>query len=201
MKKLDVHLEHHIAFPSQPNQKGVVVLSHGGNNGFDSSLITLLKDEFTKKGYISIPYNFAYLSKHEGPSQGLKNELHDLTQIVKGVATLFPGLPLHLIGKSLGGIVSSWYARDYTSRVASVGILGYIPDKENIDFGNYNGTVNIVQGSNDKYGTIDGVRRDLERFHVPFYIEEILDSDHSYRSVTLGENHEREAVEALLRRY
>jgi alpha-beta hydrolase superfamily lysophospholipase len=134
MQQLPVTLEHYIALPSVTTPKGVVILSHGMNNGFDSSLVTLLKEAFITLGYVSIAYNFTYLSEDKEPSQGLTNELGDITQIVEGARSLFPNLPLHLIGKSLGGIVSSWYAREHISTVASVGILGYVLGKESIDW-------------------------------------------------------------------
>ncbi|MGB6839215.1 MAG: alpha/beta family hydrolase, partial [Microgenomates group bacterium] len=107
---------------------------------------------------------------------------------------------IRLIGKSLGGIVSSYFLRELPKKEHgrySVVILGYITG--HVDLKDFRGKITIIQGGKDKFGNIEVVKKDLrgaESKDISFF--EIPNADHSYRDPkTKDPKYENRVVELL----
>jgi predicted alpha/beta-hydrolase family hydrolase len=187
------NLEHH--YNKQPGDKAYIVL-HGIREGINSDLmIQLVEKHLQSKPYIS--FNFPYItSKQEKPSEGLQEEVAALTQVVDFM--LAEGYTeLHLIGKSLGGVVTSRFLDTYEPSIGAaiiVTVLGYVVgDVDTKAIGPYLETV--IQGSEDRFGSAEIVRQELARAGFgDVSIHEVKGGDHSYRSPDGTDKLKHEAV-------
>jgi len=90
---------------------------------------------------------------------------------------------VRLIGKSLGGIVASYFLKNIKEENNySVIILGYVKTEGGVDINNFRGDITIIQGSKDKFGNIETIKEDLNNAiskNIRYF--EIENADHSYR--------------------
>lgn len=181
-----------------PNSRHVVIVAHGGSEGKDSSLITKVAEMFYDLGVSVVTFNFSYLNKGIEKSEGLVQELEDLWGIYNNVFKKYPDKEVHLVGKSLGGIVASWLPDRKNATIISISLLGYVICSECVDFGSYHGPVFVIQGEHDRFGNRQAVLSDMQNFQGYLEVVEIPEADHSYRAVNQdGVNFETEVVDKL----
>ena len=160
------------------------VLLHGGSKGVTSSFIQKIFTACQKKGHSVIAFNFPYLERGEEHSSGpeLKEETKTLKNILK-IAKYRNYKNIHLIGKSLGGIVISHFLKQLTKKEQkkySIILLGFVVGS--VTLKGFTGKITIIQGEKDRFGDIKAVKRNLENAKlrkVKYY--EIKGADHSYR--------------------
>ena len=183
---------------SNLSSSDVYIISHGSNKGKDSSLIRGVADAIAQSGWSAITYNFRYFDTHEPPSQDLSAELNDLREVYGRVRAQYAGKRIHLIGKSIGGVVTSWFAKEQLEAISTVSILGLLP--HDVDFGDYQNPVLVVQGEVDPLGDEDDVYEAMERFKCPYELNVIARADHSYRGTgyDTDENYESDAIALLI---
>ena len=108
---------------------------------------------------------------------------------------------IRLIGKSLGGIVASYYLKTLSKEEQSkysVVIFGYIKGYTNLK--SFNRDIYIIQGEKDKFGNIEVVKNDLKDVvskDINYF--EIKNADHSYRSELKKSVFEDEAIDIFKR--
>ncbi|NTV31377.1 esterase family protein [candidate division WWE3 bacterium] len=171
--------DHHYIESTNSDTNDLIIISPARRKGIDSGLITQLFNQSTSLNYSIVMFDYTYFVNHAEPSDDYVKEYEDLKKVVKHVRQTYPDKRVHLIGHSLGGVVSSWMAKEWPEVIASVGVFGYIPDK--IDFGSYQGRVHIVQGDFDDYGDEVLIANSMEAFGIRYTLDMVLDADHLFR--------------------
>jgi len=178
------------------------VILHGGSGGIDSSFIKKLFETSVATGNSAVMFNFLYLERGDEHSSGpeLKEELATLREILKFCdAEKFKRI--RLIGKSLGGIVASYFLRSIPQEEVdkySVIILGYVLG--DVDLRSFPGEIIVIQGEKDKFGNIETVKKDLSgtaNNKIKYY--EIQGADHSYRNPETKEHVYEDTVIGILK--
>ncbi len=166
------------------------VLLHGGSKGIESSFIQKLFKASQDNAHSVIAFNFPYLDRGEEQSSGpeLQEELEVLKRVIE-YASIKEYRHIRLIGKSLGGIVASYFSKKlpiHEQKKYSVIILGYVLGS--VDLKEFTGNIVVIQGSNDKFGNIEKVKSDLEGLATKkiTYIN-IDGADHSFRDLETKE--------------
>ena len=179
----------------------IFIISHGSNKGNDSSLIVGIADGLYEAGASVVTFNFSYLNKRIENSRGLVDELNDLWNIYEFVHKKYPEKKINLVGKSLGGVVSSWLPNEKGVKPESISLMGCVVGEGGVDFGNYSGPIVIVQGENDRYGNKESVELFMKNYQGKVVVKEIANADHSYRNTDKEsgpENYEKEAINGLI---
>lgn len=177
------------------------VILHGGSKGIESSFIQKIFGVCKKVGHSVIAFNFSYLERGEENSSGpeLKEELETLREILK-LTQYEHHEHIRLIGKSLGGIVASYFLNDLPKaeqKRFEIIILGYIAGDTRLK--NFPGKLTIIQGEKDKFGGIEIVKDNLKNTKSKeVYYHQIAGADHSFRAPETKEPIYEEQVIALL---
>lgn len=172
----------------------IFIVTPGARDGIKHPLIQRVFSFLEEKKHGVVAFDFSYYLNDEEVSPEFKRELHDLHSVYRGISEVYPDRKVHLIGKSLGGIVSSRFVKEHgTQQVDSVTILGYVPGQ--VDFGEYDGKVSVIQGADDRFGNAEIVQADLEKFRVKASLSEIPCADHSFNCTKeTGKMHVDEVV-------
>jgi len=183
------------------NATNLDVILHGSSDGMDSQFITKIWNASVKNGSSTVAFNFPYLERGDANSSGgqLAEEVDALESILK-VCQSGNYRTTRLIGKSLGGIVANYFLKNLPEDEKgkySIVIFGYIPGS--IDLKSFPGKIDIIQGSQDRFGDIEKVKGDLGDTlskNIKFYSVE--GADHSYRNPETKEPvFEDQAVECI----
>lgn len=157
---------------------------HGGSQGMDSGFIGKIIDASRKTGNSVVAFNFPYIERGEENSSGpeLLEELEALQSVLDYCQTAnFENI--RLIGKSLGGIVAGHFLKKLEKdqlKKFSLIIFGY--DIGYIDLKSFPGEIIIIQGSKDKFGDIEAVKKDMNgAVSNDITYLSIEGADHSYR--------------------
>lgn len=174
------------------------IVAHGGSKGLDSPLIAGVADALYNAGVSVVRFNFSYLSEGVKNSEGCVREVEDLWSVYQLVKQKYPDKKIHIIGKSLGGMVASWLPDRKGAKLESISLFGFVVG--DVDFGSYTGPVFIIQGEKDRFGGEEVVREAMKRFQGEYELVIIPNADHSYRKIDSAseETYERQAVDALL---
>lgn len=177
------------------------VILPGGSGGIDSPFMKKLFECSKSKGNSVIMFNFPFLERGENHSSGpeLKEELETLKRMLS-IANFDKFSRVRLIGKSLGGIVASYYLSSLSGkekRLYEVIILGYVTGE--VKLKKFTGKITIIQGEKDRFGNIEVVKKDMEKAKSKNIIyHEITNADHSYRNPETKEPiYEDKAIEVL----
>lgn len=181
------------------------ILLHGGSKeGMNMSLMQKVFRLSISQGHSVLTFNFPFAERGMEQSSGpeLVEELETL-QTFLNYCDYKNFSKVRLIGKSLGGIIASFYLDQLNSedpQKLSVIILGYVVGSLD-KLKNFKGPITIIQGERDKFGGIKEVKKDLSTAisrNITYF--EIKGADHSYReSDTKRPIYEDEAIQLLLK--
>lgn len=166
------------------------VILQGNSVGMDSQFITKIWNASIKAGNSSVAFNFPYFERGETNSSGV--ELPEEIEALKSILTVCKSedyKTIRLIGKSLGGIVASFFLKDLPQTEQnkySVVIFGYVPGSTDVK--TFSGKIDIVQGSKDKFGTIEQAKKDMEGAvskSISYFLVE--GGDHGYKDPQTNE--------------
>lgn len=161
------------------------VILHGVSGGIDSPFMQKLFQHSKSKGNSVIMFNFPFLERGEEHSSGqeLKEELMMVRKMLL-IADFDKFSHIRLIGKSLGGIIASYYLNslvDEEKKLYEVIVLGYVTG--NVKLKEFTGKITIIQGGKDKFGNIEVVKKDMDgAISQGIIYHEIPNADHSYRN-------------------
>ena len=180
MKNFTTFVQYH---NSESNTLDVIL--HGGSYDINSPFIQKVFQACKDKAHSVIAFNFPYIERGEEQSSGpeLEEELETLQKFLD-YCDYKNFKKIRLIGKSLGGIIASFYLNKLSVKEAerfSIIILGYVTG--NLKLKNFRGEITVIQGEKDKFGDIETVKQDLKNIKskkVSFF--EIADADHSFRN-------------------
>jgi predicted alpha/beta-hydrolase family hydrolase len=173
-----------------------VVLHGSGLNGLESPFIASIIESLAQTGQSVFGFNFPYCERGEEASSGpeLKEEVEALRQVISSLQN--DGYKITIIGKSLGGIVASFYLDQYPSEDIELIVLGYVVGDVKDEAAAPNLKA-IIQGENDRFGSPADVKSALGVTKAK--IITIKDADHSYRNVKKEPQFQDEAIAELLK--
>lgn len=160
------------------------VVLHGSSQGMDSLFINKVVEASRNIGNSVVALNFPFFDRGEEKSSGpeLIEELETL-QIVLDECKSETYEHVRLIGKSLGGVIAGMYlSKKNKSDLNKFELIIFGYDIGYINIKSFPGKIRIVQGSKDKFGDIEAVKKDMVG-SVSTNIEylTIEGADHSYR--------------------
>lgn len=163
--------------------KIIDVVLHGSSQGMDSPFIGKIMDKSKTIGHSVVALNFPYFDRGEDKSSGpeLIEEIDALQNILE-ICKADDYEHVNLIGKSLGGVIAGMYVKNnkVDSKKYSLTIFGY--DIGYIDLKTFPGSIKIIQGSKDKFGDIEDVKKDMMgSISTDTKYLTIEGADHSYR--------------------
>ena len=160
------------------------VILPGISQGMDSGFINKIIEVCWSKGDSVVTFNFPFFERGKENSSGpeLIEEIEAL-RVVLDYCQSDNYRNIILIGKSLGGVVAGAYLKKLSpeqKRKFSLVIFGY--DIGYIDIKDFSGKIIIVQGSEDKFGDVEAVKKDMHgaTSKCVTYLS-VEDADHSYR--------------------
>lgn len=184
-----------------PKSETLDVILQGGSYGIDSPFMQKVFTACKEMEHSVIGFNFQYFDRGEEHSSGpeLKEELETTQQILE-ITEYKNYKRVRLIGKSLGGLVASYYLSSLPKekhKQFEIIILGYLTGE--VRLSNFSGMITVIQGEKDKHGDIESVQKDLRDAvsrDISYY--EIPNADHSYRDPETKEPiYEDNAIEIL----
>ncbi len=173
-----------IEFSEDENKDILDVILHGSSPGIEGGFFKKLFEAAKAAGHSALMFNFPFIERGEDHSSG--------PELLEEIATLQKVLVdykadsyrhIRLIGKSLGGIIAGAYLKKLDKSQLdkySLVVLGYVTGS--IDIKTFPGKIVIIQGSEDRFGNIDTVKKDMAdavSYDVTFY--SVDGADHSYR--------------------
>ena len=172
------------------SREGLDVILHGSSKGIETSE-SIQKIFKTAKdlGRSVAMFNFPFIERNEKRKEGVgfDEEIATLKEVLKK-CNASGYKKIRLIGKSLGGIVAAEYLNGLGERDQEkykLVILGYIPGATKV-----NGLVSkiiIFQGSEDRYGDIESVRKEVGAVTENITVYGINGADHSFKDPATGE--------------
>lgn len=111
-------------------KKGIVCIIHG-MQGHSTSYTYLFK-ALAKSGYIACAQDLqghgksAEIPGYFGESDGFSSILHDLHRMLIQIKRWFPGLPVFLLGHSMGSFIARDYAAQYSGEVSGLILSGMV---------------------------------------------------------------------------
>jgi len=164
--------------------KTLDVVLHGSSQGMDSPFINKVVEASRNIGNSVVALNFPFFDRGEEKSSG-PGLIEELEALQKVLDECKPDNYKHinLIGKSLGGVIAGMYLTKNNKidpRKYGLTIFGY--DIGYIDLKEFSGSVKIIQGSKDKFGDIEAVKKDMVgSISIDVKYLTIEGADHSYR--------------------
>ena len=170
--------------------KNILLLAHGAGAPMDSLFMNTISDGLNKNGIITIRFEFPYMAKKRLGKNTFPDKFDELctfyNKIYLNIKKTNPNKNIWLGGKSMGGRVSAVISRSLD--IKGVIVFGY-PfhpinkfDKVRLESLQLSGPpILIIQGTRDKFGTIDEVKK--YKIHKNNTIYWIKDGDHSYNTL------------------
>jgi alpha/beta superfamily hydrolase len=162
----------------------LIVVLHGIKEGMEDDFMQKVISKARESGHSVVAFNFTYLDRHDDHSSGplLLEEIKALKNVLDFVQST-SYTHIHIIGKSFGAIVASYYLKTLgleAQKQYEITVLGYVLG--DIDLKGFSGKISIIQGEYDRYGGIEKVKENLKsaRSQDISFIE-IPGGDHSYR--------------------
>jgi len=192
MKSLELTHQYH----PQLNRESAYIVLHGASEGIDSDFIQYIHTELVKRGEAVLSFNWPYLQAGGEPSDNLLDEQSALQEAAEFMRS--EGYTrLHIVAKSLGGIVASRWLQQPNDLNVEVGILGFVIGDVATDSLAKKLRV-VVQGERDRFGNAEKVRKELAIHDINSTVIEIADADHSYRNTAGEPFYQQQAVQELL---
>lgn len=187
-----------------PANNTAFMLLHGVRGGIDEAYILTTYAGLKERNDTVLALNFPYMTRKEERTAITFDE--ELLTIQIGYDFLKSnGIEkVHMIGKSMGGIVMSHWLNSHPSVTdVSASIMGYIPGPGNMITPALKGRLQVVvQGEYDRYASPEEIRSELLAHEVNGEVITIPNADHSYRD-TVATNpppyaHQGAAIAKLL---
>jgi predicted alpha/beta-hydrolase family hydrolase len=160
------------------------LLLHGIRGGIHEAYTQALFNKLQSRDDTVLSINFPYISRGEDRKQKntLKEEMLALQTAYEFLKSANKS-PIHIIGKSFGGIVAShWFSQNNHVEGTDLSIMGYVPGEGNVLPGALRGRLRVVvKGEHDRYGSPEDVRAKLAAYQIEADVIEIINADHSYR--------------------
>jgi len=174
----------------------------GSSGGIDSDFIQILFEAAKRTGRSVVAFDYPFHERLEKKGFGEKvgEEVRALNSVLE-FCRAGGYKKVRLLGKSLGGVVAGKFLSSLSAgeqRKFELVILGY--DLGWIKVGDLKEKIVIIQGSEDPFGGIKLVKRDLEgASSTAIEYHEIRGADHGFRDPKTGKPKYMDKVLALIK--
>jgi predicted alpha/beta-hydrolase family hydrolase len=174
-------------YHNSSSKSGAYLLLHGIRGGIHEAYMQALFNKLQSRDDTVLSLNFPYMSRGEE-----RKGMSTLNEEMYALQTAYDFLksagktPVHIIGKSFGGIVAShWFSQNSDVEDLDLSIMGYVPGEGNVLADALRGRLRVVvQGEHDRYASPDDVRAELAAHQIEADVIEIINADHSYRDTS-----------------
>jgi predicted alpha/beta-hydrolase family hydrolase len=170
---VDFYFEYH---NNGSSRSGAYLLLHGIRGGIHETYMQALSNKLISRDDTVLSLNFPYMSRGE-ERKGIStlNEEMFALQTAYDFLKKEGKIPIHIIGKSFGGIVAShWFSQNSDSEDIDLSIMGYVPGEGNVLPDALRGRLRVVvQGEHDRYASPDDVRTELVAYQIEADVIEI----------------------------
>jgi predicted alpha/beta-hydrolase family hydrolase len=182
------------------SQDELFVINHGASEGINSDFMNKLQNRLDKANKNYIFMQMPYKNRGEERSSGPETieELNTVSDLFNELS-LFSYSKISFIGKSLGGLIfSRFITQNITKFNGELNFtqLGFLVGEITIP-----STINsfhIIQGENDKYGSLADVNSIIEdNKDLPIKLTVIKSADHSYRDSNKNPIYHDLAIDAV----
>lgn len=188
------------------SKSAAYLLLHGIHGGIHEAYMQALFNKLQSRDDTVLAINFPYMSRREERKgmSALNEEMYAL-QTAYDFLKSAGKTPIHIIGKSFGGIVASnWLLENRDIDDIDLSIMGYVPGEGNVLPDALRGRLRVVvQGDHDRYATPNQVRAELAEHQIEADVIEITNADHSYRDISSDNQSEYafqdQAIDELLK--
>ena len=167
-------------------KKAAYLLLHGIRGGIHEAYTNTVFNKLKSRDDTVLAINFPYMSRGED-RKGISTLLEEMQALQTAYNFLksADSTPIHIIGKSFGGIVAShWFAQHRDIEDVDLGIMGYVPGEANVLPDALRGRLRVVvQGDHDRYASPGQIRTELAAHQIESEVIEITNADHSYRDI------------------
>lgn len=182
------------------SQDELYVINHGASEGINSDFMNKLQLQLenAKKNYIFI--QMPYKNRGEERSSG-QETLEEIALIKEAFIELglYEYSKIHFIGKSLGGLIlTRFITQNFNQFIGNLYftqlgfLVGDITIPSNLK------SFHIIQGENDKYGSIVDVNSVIESNKgLSIKLTQIPNADHSYRDTDKNPIYHQQAIDAI----
>jgi predicted alpha/beta-hydrolase family hydrolase len=172
---------------SSDSPRAAVVMAPGAGAGQASAFLVRAAKGLAARGLSCATFDFDYIAAGKRvPDKAPVLEARWRAAIARALET-FPGLPLFIGGKSMGGRIASQVAAQDARGIAGLFFLGYplhppgrLHQRRDAHLPEIETPMLFVQGSRDAFGTSDEIRALLPRLHQAT-LHEVQNADHSFK--------------------
>jgi len=171
---------------------GALVLAHGAGAGQASRFMVAAATGLARRGVSAATFDFPYMSSGRrvpDRAEVLERAWRDAVDAARGA---FPGLPLFIGGKSMGGRIASHIAAQGCDGLAGLVFLGYPlhppgrpGQRRDAHLPSIAEPMLFVQGTRDGFGTADEIRALLAQLPRAA-LHEVAGGDHSFKVAGRG---------------
>jgi predicted alpha/beta-hydrolase family hydrolase len=180
-------------YHNSSSKSGAYLLLHGIRGGIHEAYMQAVFNKLQSRDDTVLSLNFPYMSRGEE-----RKGMSTLNEEIYALQTAYDFLksagktPVHIIGKSFGGIVAShWFSQNSEVEDFDLSIMGYVPGEGNVLADALRGRLRVVvQGEHDRYASPDDVRDELTEHQIEADVIEIINADHSYRNTSCDNREE-----------
>lgn len=172
-----------------------LVLHGGGAVGIESTFISRIVTVIADSRRSVFAFNMPYCEHgEENTSEGLVEETDALGSAIDYLRKEGYN-KITIIGKSLGGIVASFYLEKYPDQNIDLAILGYVIGDVKDEAAARHLKL-VIQGELDRFGGSREVKKTVKASNAT--VIGIAEADHSYRDTKGAPAYQTQAIEILL---
>jgi predicted alpha/beta-hydrolase family hydrolase len=180
------------------NSPILTIIVHGGGEGIESSFIQKIRTKYSKNSTLLIQMPFIDREEEGTSTPEFLEEIAEFEEIINNI-NLSKVTTINMIGKSIGGLVLlNYYYKNYQELKeynTKLSLLGYLLDNTKLKQDKPI-IMDIIQGSNDKYGSIVDVQKAIADY-PNITLKVIENGDHSYRDSNKNPIYQDSAIEIL----
>jgi predicted alpha/beta-hydrolase family hydrolase len=179
------------------NSNTLFVILHGGGAGIEDPFLGKIYDKIISANQSYLAIQMSFIDRVESSSSGLETprEIEEVQTVLDQI-NLSNYTDIHFIGKSLGGLVLQRFITQspvFNALKTNLTVLGYLVG--DVDISQFQGSLHIIQGEYDPYGTPEAVQKDLDLSpNTSAKLDIIPNGDHSYRNDKKEPIYQDEAV-------
>ena len=172
---------------SSDSPAAAIVVAHGAGAGQTSPFLVRTARGLAARRLSCATFDFAYMeSKRRAPDPAAALEAR-WREAIEAAKRTFPGLPLFIGGKSMGGRIASQVAAPGVDGLAGLVFLGYPlhppgkpQQRRDAHLPKIREPMLFVQGTRDTFGTADEIRALLPQLQRAT-LHEVPGGDHSFK--------------------
>ena len=169
------------------NASSILIIAHGAGAGMHHPFMNKLSKGISENGVTAIRFNFPYMEQGRKSPGSPKANIETWGLLIEHIASIYPGMPIFISGKSYGGrMASHLMAESATEKVKGIIYYGFplhAPGRDSKDRADHLSEVKVpqlfLQGSNDKLANLVLIKEVINELSE-VTLDVIQSGDHSF---------------------